>query len=86
MLTNGPRVDQTLIEYWNDKTWQVVPSPNVGPNNNDLYGVVAISSTDAWAVGSYVGTGPSDPGGGLIEHWDGKTRNYMESNHQSERW
>ena len=71
--TNGPRVDQTLIEYWNDKTWQVVPSPNVGPNNNDLYGVVAISSTDAWAVGSYVSTEPFNPRRVLIEHWDGKT-------------
>jgi hypothetical protein len=69
--TNGARLDQTLIEHWNGKSWRVVTSPDVGQDNNDLYGVVALSSTDAWAVGSYGSPGTSNPGQTLIEHWDG---------------
>src|SRR5579884_872953 len=59
--TSGPPTDQTLIEHWDGKTWQVVASPNVGSNNNELYGVVALSATDAWAVGSYQSASPFDP-------------------------
>lgn len=46
-----------------------MPSPNPGPTVNDLYGVSAASSNDAWAVGDY-----APPGGGsdtLIEQWNG---------------
>jgi hypothetical protein len=32
--------------------WQVVPSPNTGPNDNDLWSVSGRSPTDIWAVGS----------------------------------
>jgi hypothetical protein len=66
--TSGTRLDQTLIELWNGKSWQVVPSPNVGIGDNDLYGVVALSSTDAWAVGSQSVSNSADT---LVEHWNG---------------
>jgi hypothetical protein len=58
----------SLIEHWDGTSWQVVPSPNKFPEYNNLLGVTAISSSDAWAVGySYRGNDwPT-----LIEHWDG---------------
>jgi hypothetical protein len=56
----------TLIERWNGKAWKVQLSPNPrGARGNQLAGVAATSSTNAWAVGS-------GPGGTLIEHWNGK--------------
>jgi hypothetical protein len=41
----------TLTEHWNGSVWTVVPSPNFNKGYNELYGVDAVSSTDAWAVG-----------------------------------
>lgn len=57
---------QTLIEHWNGSTWKTVSSPNPGSGNDQLSGVAAVSSNNAWAVGydNYLGTS-------LIEHWDG---------------
>ena len=59
-----------LIEHWDGKHWQVVPSPNlIGGLNNELDAVAAVSATDVWAVGgfqvSYYRWQP------LIEHWNG---------------
>lgn len=61
--------DQTLIVHWNGKTWQQVQSPDPGGSSgSDLDGVRAVSSKDAWAVGSYLaGTGDKT----LILHWNG---------------
>ncbi len=42
---------QTLTEHWNGTAWSVVPSPNVGSGNNNLFGVAAVSTNDVWAVG-----------------------------------
>jgi hypothetical protein len=45
----------TLTLYFNGRTWQVVPSPNVAAENV-LTGVAAYSANDVWAVGhSYDG-------------------------------
>jgi hypothetical protein len=59
----------TLIEHWNGTAWSVVSSPS--PRSfNWLYGVAAVSSTDAWAVGfsnnSWWGNNKT-----LVEHWNG---------------
>ena len=62
--------DQTLIEHWNGKQWQIVSSPNVGINYNILYGVAAVSASNVWAVGYSVGSNGNDQV--LIEHWNGK--------------
>ncbi|HJT58544.1 MAG TPA: hypothetical protein VJ761_18700 [Ktedonobacteraceae bacterium] len=67
---NGPRLDQTLIEHWDGKTWQVIPSPNVGQGDNDLFGVTALSPTDVWAVGT-IAENEFQQQYTLIEHWDG---------------
>src|SRR6266567_3297398 len=50
---NASNVNQTLIEHWNGHKWSVVPSPNVGTHNNELFGVTAVSATDVWAVGFF---------------------------------
>ncbi len=62
---------QTLIEQWDGGSWNVVTSPNLNSNNTDnLSGVVALSSSDVWAVGDdYDFTNQVDST--LIEHWDG---------------
>lgn len=65
----------TLIEHWNGTQWQVVASPNPGPGNNHLYGVAALSASDAWAVGySY-----NSPVQSLVEHWNGSAWSVVAS-------
>jgi hypothetical protein len=64
------QVFQSLIVHWNGKTWTKVPSPNPARHENSLYGVSAVSLTDAWAVGT-AGARP------LILHWDGRTWSTM---------
>ena len=62
----------TLTEHWNGKAWSVVPSPNANNLNNVFNAVVAITPTDAWAVGDYW-TGTASTFDTLTEHWDGKS-------------
>jgi hypothetical protein len=66
----GDLADRTLIEHWDGSTWTVILSPNVGTGANLLYGVSALSPTEAWAVGiSY----PSQGGAPrvLTMRWNG---------------
>ncbi|HEX6540252.1 MAG TPA: hypothetical protein VF040_00740 [Ktedonobacterales bacterium] len=66
-----PAFDQALIERWNGHGWMLVtPANPVNMTTSKLEGVVALSATDAWAVGSYVMAG-SEVSRGLIEHWNG---------------
>ncbi|MHB8597877.1 MAG: hypothetical protein ACYDER_13815 [Ktedonobacteraceae bacterium] len=66
---NGSNND-TLVEQWNGTSWSIVPSPNVGAIGNELNGVIAISSTDIWAVGvSY--NNNACCGQTLVEQWNG---------------
>src|SRR5262249_50505306 len=46
---NSP--SQTLAMHWNGSQWSLVSTPNPGNNNNDLWGVAALSTGDVWAVG-----------------------------------
>ncbi len=71
MYAGSDSVDHTLVEHWNGTAWAVVPSPDEGMSSNTLYGVVALSPTNAWAVGDY--TLPNLTYQTLIEHWDGST-------------
>ncbi|HST06219.1 MAG TPA: S-layer homology domain-containing protein [Chloroflexia bacterium] len=56
----------TLVEHWDGTAWSLVSSPNLGTHSM-LWGVVAISANNVWAVGqafsSYWHT--------LVLHWDG---------------
>ncbi len=70
---------QTLIEHWDGTSWSVVSSPNTTTtNNNELYGVAAVSVNDIWAVGGY---NPDQSTGWetLIEHWNGSTWSIVPS-------
>ena len=66
---NNNGLFQTLIEHWNGTQWNIVPSPNVGSNNNFLYSVTAISANDVWAVGTSTDSSNNDRT--LTLHWDG---------------
>jgi len=57
---NSGGIPRTLIEHWNGTSWKVVPSPNVGPNDNLLNGVARIpGSSNVWAVGYYISSSRS---------------------------
>ncbi len=66
---NNNGVFQTLIEHWNGTQWNIVPSPNVGSNNNFLNSVTTVSATDVWAVGTSSNKSNNDRT--LTMHWDG---------------
>jgi hypothetical protein len=55
--------DQPFTAHWNGTTWTSVPVP---ANQAELFGLTAVSSGDAWAVGE---TG----GNPVTENWDGST-------------
>lgn len=58
------------------RSWVHKASPNVGTGDNNLYGVAAISASNAWAVGGYfVGASTVT----LIEHWNGKSWSVVSS-------
>jgi hypothetical protein len=59
---------KTLIEHFDGTSWRAVQSPNVGTSNNELSGIAADSSTDAWAVG-FKFAGNADRT--LVERWNG---------------
>ena len=69
--TGGIGYFQPLIERWNGSAWQVSAGPTLpsGALAGELKGVVALSATDAWAVGDY--TASDHTIRTLIIHWDG---------------
>jgi hypothetical protein len=62
-------VFKTLILRWNGTAWKQVPSPTPagGVQGTELSGVAAVSSRNAWAVGSTVAQAPKT----VILHWNG---------------
>ncbi len=68
-FTNAGGVKQTLVEHWNGTKWKVVPSPNLGTDDNFLSSVAAVSANNIWAVGFHMHTGIA--GQPIIEHWNG---------------
>ena len=70
---SGDLPQEALIEHWDGKQWRVVPAATPpGTHYGWLYGTVALSAKDIWAVG----TSTTTAGGGemvLINHWNGKT-------------
>ena len=68
---------KTLIERWNGTQWQVVTSPNAGTSgDNVLTSVDALSSTNAWAVGSSL---TSTSRKSLIQRWNGTSWTIVSS-------
>lgn len=72
--------------HWNGTAWSQVSTPGL-PNGGEFDGVVALSPTNAWAVGSVTGKpieikveeGHANPIQTLIEHWDGKSWSIVPS-------
>jgi len=65
----APRHDQTLIEHWNGRSWNRVPSPHPG-GVSWLTAVAVVSARNAWAVGAYA----NQVGGRnklFTVHWNG---------------
>jgi hypothetical protein len=79
----GPAL--TLIEHWDGEQWSLVPSPNdpdPGAIDNDLWGLVALSPEDIWAVG---GSGSDCEGTNcqpLTLHWSCPPDNQCGPNEQ----
>jgi hypothetical protein len=71
----------TVIERWNGRAWKQEPSPSPGglidsgPDQSLLYAVAAISSSQAWAAGSFSSGNPK--GTILIERRHGGTWTYL---------
>jgi hypothetical protein len=61
---------RTLVERWQGRAWRTVPSPNRPSAGSFLNAVVALSASDAWAVG--LSRSPSGPPRTLVLHWDGR--------------
>jgi hypothetical protein len=57
-----PSLPQPLMERWDGMTWQLVGSPSLpgGALGGSWNGVVALSATNAWAVGAYYVNNPID--------------------------
>ena len=69
-----------LIEHYDGSSWSVVSNPAV-PSGSVLYGVKAISSTNAWAVGYQ--PGPTGALLTLVLHWDGTAWSVVPSPNMS---
>jgi hypothetical protein len=61
---------RTLVERWQGRAWRIVPSPDRPSAGSFLNAVVALSDSDAWAVG--LSRSPGGPARTLIMHWDGR--------------
>jgi hypothetical protein len=71
---NAEIIDEnaTLAMHWNGTNWTQVSTPNTGDGNNQLNGVLALSPTNAWAVGySTPGVTGQSATVTLIEHYNG---------------
>jgi len=69
---------KTLIERWNGTNWRLVSSPNAGgtSRNNTLTDVDALSTTNAWAVGSSI---TANSHKSLIQRWNGESWRIVSS-------
>jgi hypothetical protein len=67
-LPYGNRVRQSMILHWNGAAWTQASSPSNG--STYLYDVVALSASDAWAVGS-------SSGEAFVIRWNGTAWNVV---------
>jgi hypothetical protein len=68
---NGSLPSRTLIAHWDGIQWSTVSSPSPDRQFNELRGIAALSSNNAWAVGYRGGTKSETPIETFILHWDG---------------
>lgn len=61
---------ETLSAHWDGSAWTLVDPLNVGEGTGDwLYGVAAVSPSEAWAVGYTAGPWDTYTSTTLIQHW-----------------
>lgn len=66
----GIQGSSSVVVHWNGVRWRRVPSPNDPRSSTGWLGdVVAVSRTEAWAVGSAGLSGRDRP---LVLHWNGR--------------
>ncbi len=70
---------ETLSMRWDGSAWTLVETPNVGTNGDALYGVAAVSSSEAWAVGSAAGEPDTYTSTTVVEHWNGSAWSVVPS-------
>jgi hypothetical protein len=73
-LPYGNRIRLPLILHWNGSAWTEVPAPAVPASTSVyVYGVSAVSATDAWAVGFTT----AGVGGAYVARWNGAAWNQV---------
>jgi hypothetical protein len=60
----------TLAEQWHGSTWQAVPTPSPGDEQEGLSGISCPSTADCMAVGTFINS--SDTQATLAEQWNGR--------------
>jgi hypothetical protein len=70
---------ETLALRWDGSAWTLVDTPNVGTNGDQLYGVAAVSSSEAWAVGYAAGEPDTFTSTTVVEHWTGSAWSVVSS-------
>lgn len=73
----NPNVFAAMAEHWDGTRWTEYALPNVGANQNTLFGVSELPTGHAWAVGYYTDAAYTDQT--LIEHWDGNAWSVVPS-------
>lgn len=79
--TNSNDFETPLVLHWNGSVWSQQSTPTDASNTELLFGVAAVSSVDAWAVGlgPCVGGSIGCPSHTLTLHWNGKAWAHVPS-------
>ena len=75
--STNPNVFQNMAEHWDGSAWTEFALPEVGANQNTLFGVSELPNGHSWAVGYYTDANWVDQT--LIEHYDGATWSVVPS-------
>ena len=71
---------ETLSMHWDGLAWRLVEPLNMGEGTGDwLYGVAAVSASEAWAVGYTAGPWDTYTSTTLIQHWTGSAWSVVTS-------
>jgi hypothetical protein len=84
-VNSSTKATDTVILHWNGVAWSRVKSPNPSPTANNLYGVSAVSASNAWAAGAYYNpaTKATDT---LLLRWNGTVWSRVNSPSPSSRF
>jgi hypothetical protein len=72
----------TMVQHWDGTSWSLVDSPNKSSNFGDfntLRGVVAVNSSDLYAVGFFADAASAGQQQTMILHFDGQTWSIVNS-------